>query len=229
MGRRALATVRRGFTLLEAALATVIIGVGVLALIESHQAFLRANDWSTHTATATYLANEVREYMRGLPRHDPVTGLYIDNTNTLQGWGPDAGEVLLADFDDVDDFDGPASAGLLISWDGTPGMVDNDLPGPIDASGQVIPEILANGDVMLDEVFGLPAALQGWSQFVRVEKLFPFDTAQVVADDALIPPDATFDGVGVDGFPLRVSVTVRYQGRNMTAPTDVATVVWVVP
>jgi hypothetical protein len=219
----------RGFTLLEAALATVIIGVGVLALIEAHQAFLRANGWSTHAAQATYLANEVREYMRGLPRHDPVTGLYLDSADTLHGWGPDTGEVVLADFDDVDDFDGPVSTGLLLSWQGTPGLADNDLPGPIDASGSVIPEILADGNVMVDDIFGLPAPLQGWTQFVQVDKLHPFNTSQVMNDDDVIAADATFDGIGVEGFPLRVAVTVRYQEPGAASISDVTTVVWVVP
>jgi hypothetical protein len=219
---------RPGFTLLEAALATVIIGVGVLALLEAHQSFLRANSWSTRAAEGTYLANEIREYMRGLPRHDPVTGLYLDSADTLHGWGPDTGEVVLADFDDVDDFDGPVSTGLLISWQGTDGLEDNDLPGPISADGNVIPEILADGNVPYDSN-GVPLPLQGWSQFIQVEKLHPFDTGTVMADSAVIAPDASFDGVGVDGFPLRVSVTTRYQAPGTTSPVDIVTVVWVVP
>ncbi|MDX2115443.1 MAG: hypothetical protein SFZ24_07450, partial [Planctomycetota bacterium] len=64
---------RSAFTLLETALATVIIAVGVLALIEAQAAFSSNNDWSTSSATGTYLANELRERMRVLPRHDPVT------------------------------------------------------------------------------------------------------------------------------------------------------------
>ena len=63
---------RRGFTLIETALATVIIGVGVLALVDSQAAFLASNAWSTQTATANYLANEIREMTRRLPKHDPV-------------------------------------------------------------------------------------------------------------------------------------------------------------
>ncbi len=232
-GQRPRAAARRGsarggFTLLEAALATVIIGVGVLALIEAHQAFLRANSWSTNAAQATYLANEIREYMRGLPRHDPVTGLYLDAGGDLHGWGPDAGEVTLADFDDVDDFDGPLSTGLLFSWQGTEGLDDNDLPGPIDATGNPVPMILADGSAEVD-MFGMPAPLRGWSQFVQVEKLHPFDTGQVMEDDATIAGDATFDGVPVDGFPLRVSVTVSYQAPGTATASDIATVVWVVP
>jgi prepilin-type N-terminal cleavage/methylation domain-containing protein len=71
----------RGFTLIETALATVIVGVGVLALLDAQAAFHVSNDWSTHAATGTYLANEIRELTRKLPNHDPVTGLYF----TTQG------------------------------------------------------------------------------------------------------------------------------------------------
>ena len=103
-----------GFTLIEAAMATVIIGVGVLAMIDAQTAFIRANVWSNHAASATFLANEIREYSRKLPRHDPVSGLVIDG-GLLHGWGPDEGEVTVDDFDDLDDFDG-----IVFSGFGTP-------------------------------------------------------------------------------------------------------------
>lgn len=218
---------RRGFTLMETALTTVIIGVGVLALIDAQQAFMRTNAWSTQAATATYLANEIREMARKLPRHDPVTGLYTTGTppaTTLNGWGPEPGEVTARDFDDIDDFDG-----MLFVNDGTAGVADHDLAGPIDAFGNVIPEILANGEVMTDGQ-GNPRPMQGWSQLVTVQKIDPFDMAQVRPDAytvAAVPPD--FAGLRVDQFPLRVSVTVRYQGPFDAQPSDIVTVSWVVP
>ena len=70
------ATHARGFTLLETSMAMVIIGVGVLAFVDAQKAFITNNNWSSHAATGAYLANEVRELARRLPRHDPVTGLY---------------------------------------------------------------------------------------------------------------------------------------------------------
>lgn len=224
---------RSGFTLLETALATVIIGVGVLALIEAQQTFMKANDWSTHAATATYLANEIRERMRDLPKHDPVTGLYLQDdggSTTLVGWGPDAGELGVEDFDDVDDFDGLFSTGLLFSWDGTPGLDDNDLRGPIDATNVIIPEIDNEGVVVTDPGSGGPMPLRGWSQHVRVEKVNPFNYGELEPDDEVIPPEPPdILGVPIDEFPLRVTVTVRYQGLYDAEPTDVATVVWIVP
>jgi prepilin-type N-terminal cleavage/methylation domain-containing protein len=88
----------RGFTLIETALATVIVGVGVLAIVAAQQAFHQQNAWSSRAAIATYLANEIREMTFNLPRHDPVTGTTI--------WGPEPNEADWYDFDDLDDFDG---------------------------------------------------------------------------------------------------------------------------
>ncbi|MBC7771162.1 MAG: hypothetical protein H7210_01575 [Pyrinomonadaceae bacterium] len=218
---------RGGFTLIETALATVIVGLGVLALIDAQQSFMKSNDWSSHAATATYLANEVRELTRKLPKHDPVTGLWLQVENgvgTLRGWGPDAGETEVDDFDDLDDFDG-----ITFSPGGAVDAINGELPGPIDAFGTIIPEILVDGTVPMDENDNaLP--LQGWTQTVSVEKVDPYDTSVVRSDayvSAAIPPN--FPGLSVDKFPLRVTVVVRYQGPLEARPTDVATVVWIVP
>ena len=64
----------RAFTLLETALATIIVGVGVLSIVAAQQAFHIQNAWSTHASIATALGNEIREMTLNLPRHDPVTG-----------------------------------------------------------------------------------------------------------------------------------------------------------
>src|SRR5436309_1842325 len=101
---------RPAFTLIETAMATVIIGVGVVALVEAQQAFMHTNGWSSQAATATFLANEIREMTRRLPRHDPVTGLFTTGGGggpvTVVGWGREPSDVTVQDFDDVDDFDG---------------------------------------------------------------------------------------------------------------------------
>ena len=128
------------------------------ALAGSSTRFMRSNNWSTHAATATYLANEIREMTRKLPKHDPVTGLWVQTvggTTILRGWGPDAGESVIGDFDDLDDFDG-----LTLSADGTVNPADGDLPGPVDAFGSIIPEISADGTVPVGDD-RVPLALQG--------------------------------------------------------------------
>ena len=116
---------RRGFTLIEAALAIVIVGVGVLAIVSAQQAFHKKNMWSTHASTGTWMANEMREMMLNLPRHDPVTGNAI--------WGPEGNEVSVDDFDDLDDFDGTLGEGILFAA--------SDGNGPINARREVIPNM----------------------------------------------------------------------------------------
>ena len=112
---------RRGFTLIETALATIIVGVGVVAIVSAQQAFHIKNNWSTHASTATLLGNEIREMTISLPRHDPVNGLAF--------WGSEPNELWVGDFDDVDDFDGD-DGGLIFS-----AALGN---GPINARREII-------------------------------------------------------------------------------------------
>lgn len=114
---------RRGFTLIESAVATVIVGIGVLGMVASQQAWHRQNSWAERAAIGTRLGNEIREMTFNLVRHDPVTG-----TAT---WGPEGNEVDVLDFDDLDDFDGSDGLGLVLSDD-----IGN---GPVNALRQVIP------------------------------------------------------------------------------------------
>jgi hypothetical protein len=213
------APVRPGFTLLETALAMVIVMVGVLAMVEAQNSFIKSNGWSSHEATATYLAGELRERMRTLPRHDPVTGLQIvvvGGNPTLQGLGREANEVTVADFDDVDDYNGITFG---------PG---GNFAGPIDSFGRVISQTDANGNIMIGGN-GQPVPLQGWSQSVLVQKMSPFDFSTVVdwtATQAAVPP---FPGRAVDHYPLRVTVTTFYQGEFDVQPLAVTSMSWIVP
>ncbi len=111
----------RGFTLVETALAIVIVATGMLAMVAANQAFVMQNDWGERAAQAARLGGEIRECSLTMPIFDPVTA------NST--WGPEAGEASVADWDDMDDFDGLDAAG----WSGT---------GPVDATGSVIPGML---------------------------------------------------------------------------------------
>ncbi|HAW96783.1 MAG TPA: hypothetical protein DCX60_10940 [Phycisphaerales bacterium] len=115
---------RSGFTLIETAMASVIIGTGVLAIISAQEVLLKKNHWSSMTTTATLLGNEIRELTLNLPRHDPVTGTTF--------WGPESDEMTLQDFDDVDDFDGPGEGIVFSSALGN---------GPINAARAVITDM----------------------------------------------------------------------------------------
>lgn len=98
---------RTGFTLIETALATIIVGIGVLAMVSAQAAFHQKNAWSTHASIATHLGGEIRELTWDLPRHDPVTGDAF--------WGPEGdNEASFEDYDDLDDFDG-LGGGLVFS------------------------------------------------------------------------------------------------------------------
>jgi len=115
---------RAGFTLIETALATIIVGVGVLAMVSAQAAFHKKNAWSTNASIAMALGNEIREMTWNLPQRDPVTGDAF--------WGPEANEVSFDDYDDLDDFDGDGG-GLIFS-----AAFGN---GPINARREVIPNM----------------------------------------------------------------------------------------
>lgn len=88
---------RQGFTLIEAALTTIIVGVGFLAMMQLFGACTTGNAYGNAVTTASMLGNNVRETMQGLAFNDPIAG----STN----FGMEAGETL-ANFNDLDDFDG---------------------------------------------------------------------------------------------------------------------------
>jgi len=109
-----------GFTLIETALVIVIVGVGVLAIMQAEQAFHQHNDFSQRVGTALLLANEIRELTLNFPQSDPITA----QTN----WGPETNEPNVLQYDDLDDFDGPGGVGLTFS-------------PPIDALRREIPNM----------------------------------------------------------------------------------------
>jgi prepilin-type N-terminal cleavage/methylation domain-containing protein len=88
---------RRGFTLIEAAITTVIIGVGCVAMLQLLAAGTMANGEGAELTNAMHLAGNVRECMAGVSFSDPTVA---------EGWGPEAGEGSVLAYDDVDDFDG---------------------------------------------------------------------------------------------------------------------------
>src|SRR5258706_6693842 len=54
---------RRGFTLIEAALATAIVGVGILSMVKLVAACTHGNSLARQITTATLLADHVQEAM----------------------------------------------------------------------------------------------------------------------------------------------------------------------
>ncbi len=95
---------RAGFTLIEAALTTVIVGTGVLAMVAAQQAYHIKNQWATKSNTAMLLANELRELTLAMPPHDPITG--------SSNLGPEPDETTVLSYDDLDDFAGTVTSGV---------------------------------------------------------------------------------------------------------------------
>jgi len=56
---------RRGFTLIEAAIVTAIVGIGIVGVLELLCAGTMANMDSAQLTTAVYLANNIDEMMQG--------------------------------------------------------------------------------------------------------------------------------------------------------------------
>ena len=111
----------RGFTLLETALAIVIVGLGVLSMMAAQQAWHYQNDWADQVGIAARLGNEIREMTLTLPRHDPVTG--------VSSWGTEPHAMFVMDYDDLDDFDGNDQGVVFSGPDGTGPL--NSLREPI--------------------------------------------------------------------------------------------------
>lgn len=88
---------RRAFTLIETALATVIVGVGIVAGMQLFSTCTVQNHHSADMTTALFLTTNLQEVMAGLPLNDPVWG------GTT--FGPESGEGL-TEYNDLDDFDG---------------------------------------------------------------------------------------------------------------------------
>lgn len=98
MSRTTARSARGGFTLIEVAVATIIVGVGLAALMVSVESSTRVNDVGGKLAQGTFLAQEIREWTLALPFSTPVAG-EVHNAP-----GPDGGVDPHVFVDDLDDF-----------------------------------------------------------------------------------------------------------------------------
>jgi len=85
------------FSLIEVLIAILLVGLAIASLVAANSAFTRANSSGTNLSTAEFLIEQIRELTTLLPVVDPNTG--------ISTFGPEGGEVL-ADYDDLDDFNG---------------------------------------------------------------------------------------------------------------------------
>jgi len=87
-----------GFSLIEVLVAIVLVGIAIASLVAANISFTKANAAGTELSTAEFLAEQIRELTILLPVVDPETD--------ISKFGPEVGETTLADYDDLDDFDG---------------------------------------------------------------------------------------------------------------------------
>jgi prepilin-type N-terminal cleavage/methylation domain-containing protein len=90
---------RAGFSLVEVAVATAILGIGMVALLTCVGSGTRTNDAGRKATLGTFLAQEIREWTLRLPFTDPDPG---DANNPP---GPDGSDpqVFVDDLDDLMD------------------------------------------------------------------------------------------------------------------------------
>ena len=108
---------RTAFTLMEAMLATIIVGIGVTSSMALFAACTRQNAVAANTTAAMHLAQNIQETMAGLPLIDPEFGDLYFGAARLE---PGELRGRLKDYDDVDDYDGES------------------FNPPIDSTGQAI-------------------------------------------------------------------------------------------
>jgi type II secretory pathway pseudopilin PulG len=115
-----------GFSLVETAVAIVIVSLAVLAIVASQQTFHAQNDEAQQLSLGLSLANELREITLNLPTMDPISGTAV--------FGPEADELgadvheSVTFFDDLDDFAGVGGGGIVFS-------------PPISALRETIPDL----------------------------------------------------------------------------------------
>ena len=86
----------KGFTLVEILIAVLLVGLAIASLVGGNAALTMANGAGADMSTAEFLAEQIRELIAMVAMVDPET--------TPVEFG--AEEASMADYDDVDDFDG---------------------------------------------------------------------------------------------------------------------------
>ena len=77
--------------------AVILVGLAIASLVAASSSFTRTNATGLNLSTAEFLTEQIKELAAMLPVIDP-------NTGTELPFGPE--EATLADYDDLDDFDG---------------------------------------------------------------------------------------------------------------------------
>jgi prepilin-type N-terminal cleavage/methylation domain-containing protein len=122
----------RAFTLVEVAIAIVIVGVSSIALMQLAAVCAFQNRAASQATTAVLLAEHLREMLADLPLNDPTVG----STH----FGAESGETL-ASYDDVDDFDGktfqPVVDASRVALSGFEGFSQSVVVNPVNTTQHI--------------------------------------------------------------------------------------------
>ena len=154
---------RRGFTLIEAAMVTVIIGLGVVGMLELLAAGTVSNSEGTELTTAINLANNVRELSLGLAYYDPQSD--PSDPAKLPVWNSKEASVDL--YDNIMDLDGAVDTWNKQEEDPAEGY--QKFQPPLDVAKKPI------------------ADYSNWAQWVKVETVDPKDVKMVLLQDPVCP------------------------------------------
>ena len=133
------------FTLIETALATVIVGVGFTASMALFAACTRAGEAGSRLTVAAMLAGHVQAMTAGLPFAEPDA--------LAAGFGPEPGETAET-FDDLDDFRGatfdPPRDGLRRPLPDLGGYAQRVTVEPVDPArpSRTLTNLAAPGDAV---------------------------------------------------------------------------------
>ena len=158
-------TRRRGFTLIEAAMVTVIIGLGVVGMLELLAAGTVSNSEGTELTTAINLANNVREMSLGLAYYDPQSDPASTDPTKQPVWNSKEATVLL--YDNIHDLDGNVDTWNQQAADPADGY--QKFQPPLDVGKKPINE------------YG------NWAQWVKVETVDPNNVTMVLLQDPKCP------------------------------------------
>jgi type II secretory pathway pseudopilin PulG len=149
---------RRGFTLIEAAVVTVIIGFGCVGMLELLAAGTMANSEGTELTTGINLANNIREMSLGLSFYDPQQPNVWNTKETDVG-----GQPAVKLYDNVMDLDGSVDTWNQQSTDPASGY--QVFQPPIDVGRNTI------------------VGYSNWAQWVKVETVSPNNVSSVLPQD----------------------------------------------
>jgi prepilin-type N-terminal cleavage/methylation domain-containing protein len=167
VARRRTPRARAGFTLLEVGMVLVIIGIGVLSMLQLVAAGTVSNTDAAGITTAMTLASNMREASLGLAYYDPNYPAPDPDVPATCVW--DRREASYADYDNITDLDGPTD-----TWD-----------KPDDAAGF---------QKFSPPINGTRKPISGydkWAQYVKVETVDPKMMRRV------LPHDPTCEAVRV--------------------------------